>query len=82
MINKDTRIDFNVEKEYEFYMNRLSSCISPIERVKGYQMQNYLKTSILFNPKDVNYNKEELKEKLNKLKEIELLLEKLLNEEK
>ena len=81
MINKDTKVNFNVEKEYEFYMNRLSSCISPIERVKGYQMGGGVETSILFNPKDVNYNKEELKEKLNKLKEIELLLENLLNEE-
>ena len=80
MENKNKKETFNVEKEYEFYMNRLSTCISPDEKKKGQQMQKYLETSVLFNPEDVNYSKEQLQEKLNKTKEIEILLEKLLKE--
>lgn len=78
MENKNKKEKFNVENEYNFYMNRLSTCIGPEENRKGKQMQNYLKTSILFNPLDVDYSKEELEEKLNKLKEIEKILNELI----
>lgn len=68
---KNEKIKFNTEEEFKFYTKRLSECLSSEDRLKGLQMQNYDKYSILFNPEDIEYSLEELEEKLNKLKFIE-----------
>lgn len=80
MKNKNKSITFNTEEQYEFYTTRLSTCMSSEERLKGQQMQNYQKTSILYNPIDVEYTVEELKEKLEKVKEIEKSIMELIND--
>ena len=81
MENKNKKMNFNLEKEYDFYMNRYNSFSSKEEKEIGSHLENYKKTSLLYNPIDVNYSKEELKEKLQKLNEIKNLLEKQLEGE-
>ena len=70
---------FNVEEEYNFIAQRLSSCLYKPERIKGEHMKKYMETSVLFCPDEV-YSKEELEEKLNKVNEIKSIIEKKLEE--
>lgn len=76
--NKDKSIKFNLEKELDFYTERLSTGIALSDIKKGNQLKNYLSFSVLFNPEDVNYSKEELEEKLSQIRKLDEMISSLL----